>query len=86
MGRARSGYTPPDPVRTPLVTNTARITFYFRTHLTVGSLAGITSLQMSNIIDDGGVFYLNGVELARTRMPAGTPTFNTLASSIQDAG
>jgi hypothetical protein len=43
-------------------------TFYFRTPFTfAGSSAGL-SLVFSNYVDDGAVFYLNGVEIHRLRM------------------
>ena len=43
-------------------------TYYFRTHFTfTNSTAGV-SLVFSNFIDDGAVFYLNGVEIQRVRM------------------
>ena len=45
------------------------ITYYFRTHFELpGSPAG-TTLTLSNYIDDGAVFYLNGVEIYRAFMP-----------------
>lgn len=45
-------------------------TYYFRTHFTVTNLPspGFT-LVLSNFIDDGAVFYLNGNEIQRVRMP-----------------
>ena len=44
-------------------------TYYFRTHFPFeGSTAG-TSLVLSNYVDDAAVFYLNGVEVYRLRMP-----------------
>ena len=86
MGRPRAGFTPPDPILTPLVTNATRTTFYFRTKFTVGSLSQFTSLQFSNFIDDGAVFYLNGQEIpsSRVRLGAGAVTYSTLATSITD--
>src|SRR4029453_12678594 len=56
LGRPRNGFTPPEPVRTPLVTNVTRTTFYFRTRFNVTSVSSLTSLQISNFIDDGAVF------------------------------
>ena len=64
---------------------------YFRTHFTyAGPLTGVT-LKATMMIDDGAVFYLNGVEIlptsgARLRMPAGTIAFATVATgNIGDA-
>jgi hypothetical protein len=46
------------------------ITYYLRTHFTYSnSLEGVT-LLFTNYVDDGAVFYLNGAEIARIRMPA----------------
>ena len=38
------------------------------------------TLTMTSIIDDGAVFYVNGVELLRRRMPTGQITSTTFAS------
>jgi|YelNatPaOPRAMG01_1025707.scaffolds.fasta_scaffold08698_7 hypothetical protein len=63
-------------------------TYYFRTHFTVtGTVAG-ASLTFSNYIDDGAVFYLNGVEVYRVRMPAAPNpiTYSTAATGVPCAG
>jgi len=67
----------------PLTYNNARIrTFYFRTHFNFPSAPGPgLLLTASNLIDDGAVFWLNGAEVGRLRMAAGTPTRTTLASA-----
>jgi hypothetical protein len=57
------------PRNTPLPEPLQR-TYYFRTHFDfAGSTAGL-SLIFSNYVDDGAVFYLNGQEIYRLRMPA----------------
>jgi hypothetical protein len=59
------------------------ITYYFRTHFSyTNSLLGV-SLLFTNYVDDGAVFYLNGAEIYRLRMPdAPTPIYNsTLATN-----
>ncbi len=63
-----------------------RITYYFRTHFTFnGSLAG-ASLKLFTVLDDGAVFYLNGQELYRIRMPGGAVNYSTITSGgIGDA-
>jgi hypothetical protein len=71
----------PDTIRTPLTVAAGRITYYFRTHFNVASNLSISQLSLSHVIDDGAVVYLNGVEVHRTNMPAGTITFTTQASS-----
>ena len=64
--------TLPEPIQTPLVIGGGRITYYFRSSFTVPNNFNPTSLQFSNVIDDGAVFYLNGREVARYNMPAGS--------------
>ena len=53
--------------------------YYFRTRFQFSGEPPATSLTLSNYIDDGAVFYLNGVEIARLRM-RDTPTVITNAS------
>lgn len=51
------------------------VTYYFRTHFAfTNDLAG-ASLLVSGVIDDGAIFYLNGVEIGRVRMDV-TPVYN----------
>jgi hypothetical protein len=56
------------------------ITYYFRTHFNVEGFKAGSSLLFSAFIDDGAVFYLNGVEIQGIRMPS-EPTSTTLATS-----
>lgn len=51
-------------------------TYYFRTTFNYTNSPSATTLTFSNYVDDGYVYYLNGVEIQRTRMPA-TPTVIT---------
>jgi hypothetical protein len=58
-------------------------TYYFRKHFAfTGSKAGV-SIILSNYLDDGAVFYLNGAELQRLRMPNApvTISYSTAASA-----
>jgi hypothetical protein len=56
-------------------------TYYFRTHFTwSGFSANNLTFVVTNYLSDGAVFYLNGAELHRTRMPAGTITYTTSAT------
>ncbi|MFO1500531.1 MAG: lysyl oxidase family protein [Verrucomicrobiota bacterium] len=49
--------------------------FYFRAHFQFdGELAATPYLIATNYVDDGAVFYLNGTELGRLRMPPGPVT------------
>ena len=75
--------TNPDifPLTTPLPSTPDGLpypTYYFRTHFTFDTnLAGL-ALVFTNYIDDGAVFYLNGTEIQRVRMPAAPqPIFYT---------
>lgn len=56
-------------------------TTYFRRHLTVANPASIGAVTLRLLRDDGAVAYLNGVEIARSNMPAGTIGALTRASS-----
>lgn len=58
-----------------------KITVYYRTHFQWnGSLTNYT-LVSTNFVDDGVVYYLNGVRMsASIRMPATGVTYNTLAT------
>jgi hypothetical protein len=66
--------------------NTAQLpTYYFRARFdSFGSGEGFLSFR--TILDDGMVAYLNGVEVLRVRMPAGTISYSTRANvTISDA-
>ena len=59
---------------------------YFRTKFNwAGGTMGVI-LTGTNYIDDGDVVYLNGVEVTRFNMPAGAPTFATLAPAANPGG
>src|SRR4030095_11169209 len=53
------------------------ITFYFRHMFTVADASAISGLVVRLLRDDGGVVYLNGVEVFRSNMPNGPIFFNT---------
>lgn len=55
------------------------LTYYFRTTFTVSDAAPILSLTFSNLIDDGAIFYLNGVEVQRVGMSNTNITYTSLA-------
>src|SRR5881394_2646437 len=57
------------------------ITTYFRHSFALTNTAGISNLTVRLLRDDGGVVYLNGVEVFRSNMPNGPITFTTLAST-----
>jgi len=67
-----------------------RTNFYFRTHFTMpsvpaGYLAG-TTLITTNAVDDGAIYYINGVEIFRQNMPAGAVNANTFAPTAPAEG
>jgi hypothetical protein len=62
----------------------SRTTIYFRTHFNFPSNTLGAELWSTNYVDDGAVFYLNGHEVQRLRMPSGAITYNTLASTISN--
>lgn len=57
------------------------ITYYFRKTINISDLGVINTLDINFRRDDGGVIYINGTEVVRSNMPAGTITYTTLASS-----
>lgn len=59
--------------------NNKYITTYFRKKFSLADVTGIENLRASILFDDGVVVYLNGVEVYRNNMPAGTVDFNTQA-------
>jgi hypothetical protein len=44
------------------------LAYYFRTTFSVPGLAAGTRLRLRTLVDDGGVFYLNGEEIYRLRL------------------
>ena len=57
------------------------VTTYFRRSFQVSDPAAFGSLNLRLLRDDGAVVYLNGTEVFRTNMPAGTIGSATLAST-----
>jgi hypothetical protein len=62
------------------------ITTYFRRTFTVNNPALITNLICRLQRDDGGIVYINGVEVFRSNMPEGEINYLTLAFNAQDDG
>lgn len=83
------GVALPAPKNTPLPERGGggpMLTYYFRTTFNIADTATVTSLTFSNLIDDGVMFYLNGVEIQRVGMAAGVVSYTSLASrTVGDA-
>jgi hypothetical protein len=71
-----------EPLRTPLTLG--RWTYYFRVPFVVEPPADPTTFQLRVLVDDGAVFYLNGVEVYRQKMPEGAINFTTPAINVGD--
>ncbi len=77
----------PNPIATPIApnNNTASpdqfVTAYFRRNVVLPTLPAGTAFALCHWTDDGAVFYLDGVELARYNMPAGRLEFVTRAAA-----
>ncbi|MFM1768986.1 MAG: hypothetical protein RJA22_1515 [Verrucomicrobiota bacterium] len=69
------------------VASNGQVTTYFRREFVVGGNDDAVSLQVRLQRDDGAVVYLNGAEVWRDNMPAGTISHQTLAlASISGSG
>ena len=87
-GQALLGVEPdaiPVPIRTTWTFDPTIITYYFQIEFPVTADLTGAQLRMRHIVDDGAVFYLNGVEL--TRSPSGSTRFfmpsGTFSSTTQ---
>jgi hypothetical protein len=68
-------------VRSNRLDGTLVLTTYFRHRFVVTNAPAFTNLWLRVLRDDGAVVYLNGAEVFRNNMPAGTITYTTLAST-----
>ena len=66
------------------LSQTDTITTYFRTGFGLQASAGGLRLQLTHVIDDGGIIYLNGAEVLRVNLPAGTVNYQTPATVAVD--
>jgi hypothetical protein len=57
------------------------ITYYFRRTFSVADPAAVDSLAVRFVRDDGCIIYVNGSEVVRSNMPAGSVTYTTRATS-----
>lgn len=76
-----------DPLRTEFPGSSSfPNTIYFRTHFDFLSNTLGVVLRATNYVDDGAVFYLNGHEVQRIRLPVGPVTYNTRAAISNPEG
>ncbi|MCX5646179.1 MAG: right-handed parallel beta-helix repeat-containing protein [Phycisphaerae bacterium] len=61
-------------------------TVYIRKAFSVASVVPNAAVELTIDYDDGFIAYLNGKEVARRNMPAGTATYQTFASIAHEAG
>lgn len=62
------------------------VTFYFRHNFVDPGTNAYTQLQARLLRDDGAVVYLNGAEIFRQNMPAGSVSYLTQASAAVNGG
>ncbi len=65
-------------IQTPLATGAN--TYYFRTHFNWSNETANVAFVVTNYLSDGAVYYLNGAEVRRDRMPAGSVVYGTSAA------
>jgi hypothetical protein len=65
-------------IATPLATGAQ--TYYFRTHFQWTNDPRNVAFVVSNYLSDGAVYYVNGAEVKRERMPSGAVSYATLAT------
>jgi hypothetical protein len=77
-----------EPIRTPLAVAGPKITYYFRAHFNLPAGLSISGLRATHLIDDGAVFYVNGIEVGRFQLPPFPTVINngTLANSHEATG
>jgi len=76
----------PAPILTPISrfsdgVSAYHYTFYFRHHFTAPIGASAALISLHHVIDDGAIFYLNGVEFHRFNMAAGPVNYLTQANT-----
>jgi hypothetical protein len=81
-GQGLFGYTPTPGAYPPIHTtlSSGPNTYYFRTHFSWNNLPDNVAFVVTNYLSDGAVYYLNGVEVNRVRMPAGMVDYSTVAT------
>ncbi|GHC61199.1 alkaline phosphatase PhoX [Ulvibacter litoralis] len=88
-GAAQLGYGDGDEITTLSYgsdANNKYPTYYFRYEFNIVDASIYGDLIFNVLRDDGAVVYLNGTEIIRDNMPAGTITYNTFADSTVGGG
>ena len=82
-GQGLFGFTPTPAAYPQIKTalSTGPNTYYFRTHFAWGYETTNLALVVTNYLSDGAVYYLNGQEVRRVRMPAGPIGYTTNAAA-----
>lgn len=65
--------------KTNTLLTAGRQTYYFRTRFAFSGATSGIKLGLSALVDDGAVFYLNGVEVYRYNLPSGAISYTTSA-------
>jgi hypothetical protein len=77
----------PMPITTPLPLGTNQPTYYFRTTITVPALPADAQYMLCHFVDDGAIFYVDGVEVSRYFMTNVPPVlFGDFASGTPNGG
>nr|WP_254450703.1 fibrinogen-like YCDxxxxGGGW domain-containing protein [Aeromicrobium stalagmiti] len=83
-GAAPLGWGTSGPIATNIdvpAGGTRALTSYYRRSFTVADASAVKTLKLTTRADDGVAVYVNGVEVTRSNLPAGTLTPTTYASS-----
>ena len=75
----------PVPFVTPLTMGAGHITYYFRTKFLLPQTNNVI-VDVTAYIDDGAVFYLNGVEIFRVRLPTDPVLYTNRAELANPEG
>ena len=77
----------PAPIATALPVNTNQFAYYFRTTINVPSIPAGTEYMLCHFVDDGAIFYVDGVEVSRFNMTNTAPVlFGDFASATPPGG
>jgi hypothetical protein len=78
-GAAQLGVGDGDETTVTCCAGGPRTTTYFRHSFVISNVVALTNPFVRLLRDDGGIVYINGSEVFRNNMPAGTPFYTMLA-------